>query len=209
MRAYVQTRSNTDCLIRLKLSALILIALLFGFSIPVLAVDKSRVPPFSLYKTMLKVNKEQGWVQFRNYDKRQLIYFTALQTLHCRLKEIRYSVNSQALDQKFELVPCNPLSPFALPSDAGLGSTLIEYPLGTVKTIAVQVTWENGVESELVVYEPCPNAGDLTCAFQVKAVEADSKSGRALAPDAPVGEQPIEEGGNERGASPSGMPSPN
>ncbi|GJM02178.1 MAG: hypothetical protein DHS20C08_06790 [Rhodomicrobium sp.] len=208
MRAYVRTRVNLACLIKLTFSALILISLLSGFSTAGLAVDKSRVPPFSLYKTMLKVNKEQGWVQFRNYDKRQLIYFTALQTLHCRLKEIRYSVNSQALDQKFELVPCNPLSPFALPSDAGLGSTLIEYPLGTVKTIAVQVTWENGVESEMVVYEPCPNAGDLTCAFQVKAVEADSSAGRALAPIAPA-DKTVSETGNERGVEPSSVPSAN
>lgn len=174
-----------------------------------LANNKSRVPSVSLYQTMLKANREQGWVQFRNYNKRQFVYFSALQTLHCRLKEIRFSINSTELDKTFQLVPCNTLTPFSLPGDAGLGVTAIEYPIGTVKTLAVQVTWEDGAKSDMVVYEPCPGVGERTCAVEVVAKEDDSKSGRALAPDAPVDDQPIKEGENERGASPSGTPSSN
>lgn len=177
------------------------------------AADKSRVPPVSVYQAMLKVNKESGWVQFRNYDKRQLIYFTALQTMHCRLKEIRYSANSLALDKRFELVPCNPLNPFALPSDAPIGATLIEYPYGTVKQMAVQVIWEDGTESDVMVYEPCPNVGEQTCAYPVKAEEVDSKSNRAMAPEAGADAEGTEGPQNapdvERGVEPRGLPSSN
>lgn len=179
------------------------------------AADKSRVPPVSIYQAMLNVNKETGWIQFRNYDKRQIVYFSALQTLHCRLKEIRYSANSLALDQRFALVPCNPLNPFALPSDAPIGATLVEYPYGTVEHMAVQIVWEDGTESDVMVYEPCPDVGEQTCAYPVKAAEVDSKSSRALSPEAEAegaeGPQnaPDADGDVERGIEPRGLPSSN
>ena len=76
------------------------------------AQDKSRIPPQSLYQTMLDANRQTGWIQFRNFDSSQWIYFTALQTLHCRLAEIRYSINSKQLDETFDLVECNPQNPW-------------------------------------------------------------------------------------------------
>ena len=69
---------------------------------------KPVLPDVAIYKAMLDANKTTGWIQFRNYDDKQLIYFTALQTMHCRLSEIRYSINSDELDQRFPLGECNP-----------------------------------------------------------------------------------------------------
>ena len=66
----------------------------------------------AIYQAMLDANKQSGWIQFRDYDDRQLIYFTALQTMRCRLSEIRYSINSDALDQRFPLGPCDVQQPF-------------------------------------------------------------------------------------------------
>ena len=132
------------------------------------AQDKSRIPQMTIYQAMLKGNKERGWISFRNYGGNQLVYFTALQTLHCRLKEIRYSINSKELDKVFELVKCNPQNPFALPPDAPIGATLIRLPAGTAKTIAVQVTWEDDQKSEIAVYEPCKDVGDQTCAWPLE-----------------------------------------
>ena len=145
--------------------ALTMAIVLSTCSIPLMAQGKSRVAPMSLYQSMLKANEQTGWVQFRNYNGKQLIYFTALQTMHCRLKEIRYSLNSDALDKRFDIVKCNPQNPFALPPKSGLKDILISHPLGTVKTIAVQVVWEDGVESKLMRYEPCKDVGDQTCAW--------------------------------------------
>ena len=59
---------------------------------------QAQIPDVGIYKAMLDANKQTGWVQFREFAGRQLIYFTALQTMHCRLKEVRYSVNTDALD---------------------------------------------------------------------------------------------------------------
>lgn len=132
------------------------------------ATDKSRVPPLSTYQAMLEGNKESGWVAFRNYGENQWVYFSALQTLHCRLKEIRYSINSEELNETFGLVDCNPQNPFALPPDAGPDDIALRLPLGTAKTIAVQAVWEDGSASAIAVYEPCENVGDQTCAWPLK-----------------------------------------
>ncbi len=127
-------------------------------------IDKSRLPPVSTYQAMLNANKKSGWVSFRNFNGKQLIYFTALQTMHCRLKEIRYSINSKDLDQRFDLVKCNPYLPFSLPSNSGLKDVLISLPPGDAETVAVQVVWEDDRESEVMVYMPCPGVGEATCA---------------------------------------------
>ena len=137
------------------------------FSMQVLAFadTKSRVLPRETYQAMLDANKEPGWVQFRNYSGKQLVYFTALQTLHCRLKEIRYSINSKDLDKRFGLVKCNPQNPLALPSDAGLDEVAISLAPGTAKTVAVQIVWEDDTESDVAVYEPCKDVGEQSCAW--------------------------------------------
>ncbi len=135
---------------------------------PTPEIDKSRLPPMSVYQAMLDGNKKPGWISFRNISGKQWVYFSALQTLHCRLKEIRYSINSRDLDERFNLVKCNPYTPFALPSNSKAGDTALSLPQGTAETIAVQVVWEDGRESDVVVYRPCPGVGENTCAALVE-----------------------------------------
>tara|TARA_R110002126_G_scaffold291800_1_gene459022 strand:+ start:103425 stop:103916 length:492 start_codon:yes stop_codon:yes gene_type:complete len=130
-----------------------------------MAQKKSRIPPMTTYHAMLDGNLEGGWIGFRNFDGRQLVYFSALQTLHCRLKEIRYSVNSTELDRQFPLVACNPQNPFALPPDSGVNDILVRLDAGAASTVAVQVVWEDGSKSRMAVYEPCEDVGDQTCAW--------------------------------------------
>src|SRR5437660_488799 len=55
-----------------------------------------------------------SWVAFRNYSGRQFLYFSNLLAYRCGLSELRYSINSDALDQKFPLPPCDPANPQAL-----------------------------------------------------------------------------------------------
>lgn len=136
--------------------------------VPAAAQDKSRIPAIAIYQAMLQGNKEPGWIQFRNYGGAQWIYFSALQALHCRLKEIRYSINSKALDERFKLVKCNPQNPFALPSDSGIEDIAIRLPKGTAATIAVQVVWEDDSESVVAVYEPCEDVGEQSCAWPLE-----------------------------------------
>ncbi len=144
---------------------LLTLAILVGLAPSVAsAQDMSGVPDVSMFKMMVDANKQAGWVAFREYDGQQLIYFTALVTSRCRLKEIRYSVNSDALDQTFPLARCIPDSPFSIPSDAGLEAIAIGLPSQTAQTLSVQVVFEDDVETDVMTYRPCEGVGDSSCA---------------------------------------------
>jgi len=141
----------------------ILAALLLA---PVIATSAQAqtVPPRSLYQSMLDAGKASGWVAFRNFNGRQLLYFTHLQTLHCRLKEIRYSINSDALDQRVELVKCNKAIPFNISEeDVHAGRAYKSMKPGTAQWAAVQVVWEDGEESEVQRVRVCEDVGEATC----------------------------------------------
>ena len=131
--------------------------------VPAAAALARDLPVPEMYRAMLEANKSGGWVSFANHGSNQYLYFSALQTLHCRLKEIRYSINSTDLDKTFAIVPCNPQNPWALPPDSTPDDTVVIMPLGTAETVAVQVVWEDGEESDVMVYKPCDNVGDQTC----------------------------------------------
>ncbi|MEK1929713.1 MAG: hypothetical protein AAAC47_07970 [Pararhizobium sp.] len=147
---------------------------------------KPVLPDVSIYKAMLDANKTTGWIQFRNYDDKQLIYFTTLQTMHCRLSEIRYSVNSDALDKRFPLGKCNPQIPFNLPEDNTNEYVYISLPAGEAKTLTIQAVWDDGAGSEIVVYKPCEGVGDSTCA-QIKAIKKPKKQLQEPVPaDSPI-----------------------
>ncbi|URK86621.1 hypothetical protein LP421_20100 [Rhizobium sp. RCAM05350] len=147
---------------------------------------KPVLPDVAIYKAMLDANKMTGWIQFRNYDDKQLIYFTTLQTMHCRLSEIRYSVNSDALDQRFPLGKCNPQIPFNLPDSSTNEYIYISLPAGEAKTLAIQAVWDDGAGSEIVVYKPCEGVGDATCAA-IKTIKKPKKQLQEPVPsDSPI-----------------------
>lgn len=116
-------------------------------------------------KQLLPMTKA-NWIAFRNYDGRQLIYFTHLVVYRCGLAEARYSINSDALDQRFEMPPCDPERPNHVPAE--------DYPPylsldpGTAETVAVQVVYSDGEESEVLRFTPCDIADDGTCAKLVE-----------------------------------------
>lgn len=139
---------------------------------------RPELPDMSLYKAMLDANRQPGWVQFRNFADHQLVYFTALQTMRCRLSEVRYSINSDALDKRFPLGSCDPQQPFNMPSDDPDGKyTYLRLNQGQVKTLTIQVVWEDGAGSEIVTYRPCDAIGESTCARIKKIAKPGSELG--------------------------------
>ncbi|MCF3642323.1 hypothetical protein LXM94_20335 [Rhizobium sp. TRM95111] len=149
------------------------------FSLPARAQEdeeeyKPEIPDVSIYKAMLDANKPTGWIQFRNYDDRQLVYFTALQTMHCRLSAIRYSINDDSLDRSLPLAKCDPQLPFNLPSDDTADYIYISLKKNEAETIAVQAVWDDGSGSEIVIYKPCENVGEATCAA-IKTIKKSKK----------------------------------
>lgn len=135
-----------------------------GLMAPTLT-QAQELPAAEIYQQMLEMNKQTGWIAFRNYDGQQWIYFTTLVTLHCRLSEIRYSINSKDLDQIFPVPACNKALPFSLPSDMTTDTISIVLPLGTAETISVQVTmYGDKRDNQIMTYHPCKNVGEASCA---------------------------------------------
>lgn len=122
------------------------------------------LPDIAMYKAMLDANRQTGWVQFRNFGDRQLIYFTALQTMRCRLSEVRFSINSKGLDRRFPLGPCDPQQPFNIPDDPDNTFIYQQFSPDSVKTLTIQVVWSDGSGSEIITYRPCDHVGESTCA---------------------------------------------
>jgi len=87
-----------------------------------------------------------SWAYFRDYNGRQLIYFTHLEAYRCGISQVRYSLNSDALDHEWKLGPCDPKAPNNITTD----KPYISLPLGTANIISVQLTFKDGGKSELV-----------------------------------------------------------
>ncbi len=95
---------------------------------------------------MIKAN----WVSFRDYNGQQLIYFTMLESYRCGIAEVRFSINSDALDKVWRLQPCDTKKPNAITTSR----PYIALPPGTAKSIAVQLTFTDGTKSEIVHKTP-------------------------------------------------------
>ncbi len=108
-----------------------------------------------------------SWVAFRDYDGKQWIYFTTLVAYHCGLSEIRYSINSDALDRQFPLPACDRQRPNAI--DPARDPPYLTVRRGSALQVMVQVVFSDGEVSAAHRYAPCDNPGDSACAVLTEA----------------------------------------
>lgn len=113
-----------------------------------MALAASAMPPEQI-KQILEMTKD-NWVSFRDYDGKQWIYFTHLESYACGIKQVRYSINSDDLDRTWELQPCDPDSPNTISKDV----IYLTMPPGTAKSIALQLTYPDGSDSGVVHKSP-------------------------------------------------------
>ncbi len=106
------------------------------------------IPPEQM-KQILNLTKN-NWIAFRDYNGKQWIYFTHLESYTCGIEQVRYSINSDALDKTWQLQPCNLKNPNAITKDI----IYLTLPLGTARSISVQVTFTDGSLSEVVRKTP-------------------------------------------------------
>lgn len=100
-------------------------------------------------KRILDLTKA-NWVHFRDFNGRQLIYFTHLEVYRCGILQVRYSLNRGPLDRIYELQPCDETRPNEVTTDR----PYLSLPLGTADSISVQITFEDGTESAVVTQSP-------------------------------------------------------
>ncbi len=127
-----------------KITAFVVSVLLLA----VFSLSVSAMPPKQM-KQILNMT-QNNWVSFRDFNGKQLIYFTHLESYTCGIKEVRYSINSDDLNKVWELQPCDIKNPMAVTKDI----IYLTMPLGTAKSITVQVIFTDGTKSEIVRQHP-------------------------------------------------------
>ena len=98
--------------------------------------------------TMTKAN----WVAFRDWDGRQLVYFTHLEAWKCGIEAVHYGLNDAPVETVWQLEPCNPKAPNAVTKEM----PYISLPANSAKSISVQLTFKDGTRSavETFAYDP-------------------------------------------------------
>jgi hypothetical protein len=88
-------------------------------------------------KQILEMTKG-SWLSFRDYDGKVLLYFTHLLSYRPVIQEIRYSINSDAVDQTYKFKPSDKmfisgdeLPYIAVPANSQYASVQITYKDGT------------------------------------------------------------------------------
>lgn len=137
------------------------VALVTTFGILAGAFAQVPVPTAAAAKNVMALTKN-SWVQFRNYEGKQYLYFTHFISWKCGLKEVRYSINGKSVDQKFPLPECNRDIPFDV--DVKKNKIYLSMPLGTARSAAVQLVYKDGSKSDVLVFEPCDVDRDQSCA---------------------------------------------
>src|SRR5262249_29152396 len=97
----------------------------------------------------MMLNAASGsWLSFRDYDGKVLLYFTTLLSYRPVIKEIRYSLNSDAVDQVFKFKPSDKmfevgdeLPYLTVPANSQYASVRVTFKDGT--TSAVQKVMRN------------------------------------------------------------------
>ena len=119
-----------------------LLAASFALSIPACALAQSTLE--GQEKNVLNLTKA-SWAHFRDYDGKQLIYFTHLEAYRCAIKSVRYSLNGDGLDREWPLQPCDPDKPHEIATD----KPYISLPLNSAQSITLRLTFADGSTSDL------------------------------------------------------------
>ena len=82
-----------------------------------------------------------SWLHFRDYDGKVLLYFSALMAYRPVLKEVRYSVNSDALDHTFNFKPTDKMLEvgddidITVPKNTEFATAQVTYKDGTTSSV--------------------------------------------------------------------------
>ncbi|AXS41256.1 hypothetical protein [Breoghania sp. L-A4] len=101
--------------------------------------------------TMTKAN----WVAFRDWQGRQLIYFTHLEAWKCGIGAVRYGLNDDPVETVWTLEACNPNAPNAVTKEI----PYLSLPANSAQSISVQLTFKDGTTSAIETFAYDPDVG--------------------------------------------------
>lgn len=120
------------------------------FALSCLPAAAQDMPPEQI-KSILAMTKA-NWVSFRDWEGKQLIYFTHLEAWKCGIDKVLYGLNDAPVETEWQLEACNPKQPNTVTKD----KPYLTLPAGSVKQIRVQLMFPDGTTSsiETFVYDP-------------------------------------------------------
>lgn len=87
-----------------------------------------------------------NWVTLREYNGRDMIYFSHLLAWRCGLSEIRYGLNGAAAQQVLKMEPCHEGS--AQPNALSGDGVFVAAPPGSVASVRVRLIYDDGGSDE-------------------------------------------------------------
>ena len=88
-----------------------------------------------------------NWIAVREYDGKDLLYFTHLLSWRCGLSEIRYGLNGAAPDKIWAMEPCYDTEPQPNALKMESAEIYLTEPLSSIQTISISVTYDDGTEA--------------------------------------------------------------
>ena len=88
-----------------------------------------------------------NWIAVREYDGKDLLYFTHLLSWRCGLSEIRYGLNGAAPDKVWAMEPCYDAEPQPNALKMEGAEIFLTEALGSIQTISISVTYDDGTEA--------------------------------------------------------------
>lgn len=113
-----------------------------------LSITVSAMPPAQM-KQMLNMT-QSSWLSFRDFNAKQLLYFTHLEMYTCGIKEVRYSINNDKLDKIYPLQKCDPKAPMSMTKE----KPYLTFELNRVKEVVLEVTFIDGTKSKILRKKP-------------------------------------------------------
>jgi len=88
-----------------------------------------------------------NWIAVREFDGKDLLYFTQLLSWRCGLSEIRYGLNGATADKVWAMEPCYDTEPQPNALKMEGAEIFLTEPLGSIQTISISVTYDDGTEA--------------------------------------------------------------
>lgn len=85
-----------------------------------------------------------NWIAVREYDGKDLLYFTHLLSWRCGLSEIRYGLNGAVPDKVWPMEPCYDTEPQPNALKMEGAEIYLTEPLSSIQTISISVTYDDG-----------------------------------------------------------------
>jgi len=91
---------------------------------------------------------KKNWLAVRNYDGRDLLYFTQLLSWRCGLEAIQYGINSDIPVMPWAFTPCNDTqsSPNTIPNTQEIYAS---FAPNSIYFVTVKITYDDGTTDQV------------------------------------------------------------